>query len=87
LLDSIKKSKKRIFVNAQINSSNFLYRSLDKYKNVDSIIINETELRQDLKITFIKHRFLAFKLIKKNKLKILVVTMGSKGVLFVNNKS
>ena len=32
IINSIKKLKKRIFVNAQINSSNFLYRSLEKYK-------------------------------------------------------
>ena len=87
IISSIKKSKKRIFVNAQINSSNFLYRSLDKYKNVNSIIINETELRQDLRDNVSNTEILAFKLLKKNRLKNLVVTMGSKGVLLVNNKS
>ena len=79
IINSIKKLKKRIFVNAQINSSNFLYRSLEKYKNVDSIIINETELRQDLRDNVSSTEILAFKLLK-NRLKNLVVTMGNKGI-------
>ena len=82
----LKKSKKSLFVNAQINSSNFLYRSLGRYKNVDSIIINETELRQDLKDNISSTIILAFKLLKKNNLKNLIVTMGNNGVLLVNNK-
>ena len=86
IVEFLKKTKKRLFVNAQVNSSNFLYRSLNRYTNVDSIIINETELRQDLKDNSSDIYYLAKKLLKKNKLKNLIVTMGINGVILVNNK-
>ena len=86
IVNFLKKSKKRLFLNAQINSSNFLYRSLDRYKKIDSIIINETELRQDLKDNSSNIDLLAQELLKKNKLRNLIVTMGRNGVLMVNNK-
>ena len=44
----IKKSR-FIAVNAQINSSNFDRHSLDNYNNVDFMIINEGELRHEMK--------------------------------------
>ncbi len=86
IVKEICKFKKGLYVNAQINSANFLYRSLSRYRNVNTIIINETELRQDLKDNLSRLDILAKRLIKKNRLKNLIVTKGIDGVIMVNSK-
>ena len=41
--------KKSLFLalNAQVNASNIGYHTMDKYKNVECVVINETELRHE----------------------------------------
>ena len=43
------KSSKFLALNAQVNASNIGYHTIQKYKNVDCVIINETELRHELR--------------------------------------
>ena len=43
--EKIKKRSKFIAANSQINSSNIGHHTLDFYKNVDLMIINEKELK------------------------------------------
>ena len=43
------KSKTFFSLNAQINASNRGFHSLIKYKNIDSLIINENELRHEMR--------------------------------------
>ena len=38
-----------ISLNAQINSANIGYHSINKYNGINSLIINENELRQELR--------------------------------------
>ena len=82
----ISASKKFKSINAQINSANVGYHSLDKYSNIDTIIINETELRHELRDRSEKLEILMKKLTKKIKCKYLVVTSGSSGVCLYNIK-
>lgn len=78
----ISRSKKFKAVNVQINSSNNNNHSLNKYKNIDVVIINESELRLELRENNKDLKILAQYLIKKNKIKNLIVTRGKNGATF-----
>ena len=69
-------------LNSQLNSSNSNYHSLSKYKNLDVVIINESELRLEMKEDKKNLKTLALNLIKKNKIKNLIITQGKNGVTF-----
>lgn len=73
-----------VAVNAQINSSNFGHHTLEHYKNIDFMIINESELNHE-----IRNRDLglnkSIKILSKSlKIKYLAVTRGSSGVILYN---
>ena len=44
-------SQKKIFfsLNAQVNAANLGFHSLSKYRNIDALIINESELRHEMR--------------------------------------
>ena len=69
IVKEIKKSKKFISVNAQINAANIGYHTVDKYYGVDVIVINENELRQELRDKVGDIKVLAKKLISAKKIK------------------
>lgn len=84
----ISKIKKFKTLNAQLNSSNMGYNSLNNYKNLEAVIINESELRQEFKAAKKDLNILAKNLMKKNNIKNLVITKGKNGViLFRKNLS
>jgi rfaE bifunctional protein kinase chain/domain/rfaE bifunctional protein nucleotidyltransferase chain/domain len=78
----ISKMSKFKALNSQLNSSNANYHSLQNYKNMDVVIINESELRIELREEELDIKFLAMSLIKKNNIKNLIVTQGKKGATF-----
>jgi rfaE bifunctional protein kinase chain/domain/rfaE bifunctional protein nucleotidyltransferase chain/domain len=79
------KSSNFIAVNAQINAANFGHHSLENYSNVDLIVINETELRHEMRSKNSDIRDLLKSLSERLKIKYLVVTRGSSGVVLYNN--
>lgn len=86
--NSIKKSFKNCFINTQINSFNIRSQNINKYKNSNCVIINEGELRLDLKDNTNSLQNLSKVFFKKYKVKTLVVTSGSKGAnIFYNSKN
>ena len=86
IVEKLKKTNKFIYVNAQINSANIGYHTINKYQRVNSIIINENELRHELKDNNTDIKKLAKKLILEKKIKKLIVTQGKNGVLLMDNK-
>ncbi len=80
-IKKIKKIKKFIAVNVQVNSSNIGYHSLKNFNGVDCVIINENELRYEMRSKQEKIETLMKKLINDMKLRHLVVTRGSSGVI------
>jgi cytidyltransferase-like protein len=74
---------KFISLNAQVNASNYGYHSLRKYKKINSLIINENELRHELRDKKSSLDILAFKLIKDFNIKVLIITRGKEGSLMV----
>ena len=79
--------KKFITLNAQVNASNIGYHTLQKYKNVDATIINETELRHEMRSKNDDLISLSRKLIKKLRTKNLLVTRGKNGAILINKKN
>jgi rfaE bifunctional protein kinase chain/domain/rfaE bifunctional protein nucleotidyltransferase chain/domain len=78
---------KFVAVNVQINSSNLGYHSLKNYIGASCVIINENELRYELRSKVEKVEILAKNLTKQLKLKYLIITRGSSGTILYETKN
>ncbi len=83
----ISKLKKFIALNAQVNASNYGYHSLEKYKKIDTLLINETELRHEIRDKLSDVYYLAKILKKKHNIKNLIVTRGRNGAFLIESKN
>ncbi len=83
----LSKKSKYVALNAQINAANRGYHTMNKYKNIDCVIINETELRHELRDKNSKVNYLMNNLSKNLNISNLVVTQGSEGATLYNKKS
>jgi len=81
------KHSKFLALNAQANSANIGYHTIQKYKNVDCVVMNEQELRHELRNKNEKIEILAKKLAKIINIKNLIITRGSKGAFLYNSKN
>jgi bifunctional ADP-heptose synthase (sugar kinase/adenylyltransferase) len=79
----IKKSK-FCSLNAQINAANIGHHSLEKYKNLDCVIINLNELKHEMRSRSKNFAPIGKKLIKKMNIDNLIVTMGRAGAALLN---
>ena len=82
----ISKKAKFVALNAQINAANRGYHTMNKYKNIDCVIINETELRHELRDKNTKINNLMNSLSSNLNIKDLIVTQGSEGATLYNKK-
>ena len=80
------KNSKFLALNAQVNASNSGYHSIQKYKGVDCVVINETELRQELRDKNEKLEILIKNLTKMIGINNLVITRGSSGAILYSSK-
>ena len=87
LSDIISKKSKFICVNTQINSFNVGTQRINKYKSPDCLIINESELRHELRDSISSIDFLAKKIWEIIKYKKLVITCGSLGAVIFNARA
>jgi rfaE bifunctional protein kinase chain/domain/rfaE bifunctional protein nucleotidyltransferase chain/domain len=71
--------KKNLIVNTQINAANFGYHTISKYRGVQSAVINEIELRFEMRDRKKSVEELLVNLSKNLKIKNLFVTCGKKG--------
>ena len=78
--------EKFIALNAQVNASNIGYHTLQKYKNINAIIINETKLRHEMRSKKDDINLLSRKLITKLNKKIYL-SQGENGAFLINNKN
>ena len=76
----ITKKSRFVALNAQINASNIGHHSINKYNDIDCLVINENEIRHEMRDKEGKLTNLMIRLSKKNKIKYLIVTQGSEGV-------
>ena len=73
----ISRLKNFVALNAQVNASNHGYHSLSKYKKINTLLINENELRHEMRNKSEDIVNLSTKL-KKFNIKNVVVTRGRK---------
>jgi rfaE bifunctional protein kinase chain/domain/rfaE bifunctional protein nucleotidyltransferase chain/domain len=86
IANQIKNLKKEIFLNAQVNAANIGYHSINKYNNISSLIINENELRQELRDNKSDLKSLAKILMKQKNITKIIVTCGKNGAILVDEK-
>ncbi len=75
---------KYLALNAQVNAANVGYHSMRNYKNVNCVIINEKEIRHELRDKNSNIEFLMKKLSKQQNIKNLIVTQGTAGSILYN---
>ena len=80
-------NSKFLSLNAQINASNIGYHTLRNYNNFDTLIINEKELRHEMRDKRSKTESLMNNLASEKKIKNLIVTIGEKGSILFNKLS
>ena len=80
------KYSKYLAINAQVNAANIGYHSMRKYKKVDCVIINDRELRHELRDKNRNIEYLMKKLSVDQMIKNLIVTQGDKGSLFFSKR-
>ncbi len=81
----ISSHSKFVSLNAQINAANIGYHMMNNYKGINCIIINEAELRHELRDRETDIDTLMIKLTIKLKSKFLIVTQGSSGAKLYSN--
>ena len=81
IADYITKKSKKISINAQVNAANTSFHNIRKFKNFDTLVINATELRHEMRERGGNLLTLAKKLIKDLNVKNIVVTKGINGVV------
>ncbi len=86
LIKKLNYSKQTVALNAQINASNVSFHSLNEYKNIDCVIINERELRHQLRNRNSDIKQLLKKISFEQKYKNIIVTRGSQGAIMFDSK-
>ncbi len=81
------KRSKFIALNAQSNSSSVGYHTIQKYKNLDCVVMNETELRHELRDKNENTITLAKKLSFMINTKDIIITKGSSGAVLYSSKA
>ena len=79
-------NSKFLAVNAQLNASNIGFHSMRKYINPNCVIINDRELRYELRDRNSPVTELMKKLCNDQKINNLIVTMGTQGSIFYNKQ-
>jgi len=83
----ISKQSQFTSVNAQINAANIGYHTMNNYHDIDCTIINETELRHELRDRETDVEELMKQLAQSLQTKNLVVTQGSSGATLFDSKN
>ena len=80
------KYSKFLALNAQINAANVGFHSMKNYKNINCVIMNDRELRHELRNKNEKIEILMKKFSKDQNIINLIVTQGDQGSIFYNKK-
>ncbi len=83
---TICKYSKFLSLNAQVNAANIGYHNIRNYNNFNSLIINEKEIRHEMRNKITKLKILMKNLSNEKKIDNLIVTRGGKGSIMFNRK-
>ena len=78
---------KYLALNAQVNSANIGYHSMRNYRNINCVIINETEIRHEMRNKNERIELLMKELAYKQNIENLIVTRGTKGAVLYNKRN
>ena len=81
------RKSKFLSLNTQINASNIGYHTLRNYNNFNTLIINEKELRYEMRDKRSKTESLMSHLASEKKINNLIVTIGEKGSILLNRST
>tara|TARA_B110000008_G_scaffold44028_1_gene41768 strand:- start:2 stop:1522 length:1521 start_codon:yes stop_codon:yes gene_type:complete len=84
IAEHISNTDKFISLNAQVNAANIGTHSIRKYHNVNCLIINESELRHEMRQREGDIEKIAYTLKDMISSKYIAVTQGKKGALIIN---
>lgn len=85
---TICKKSNFLALNAQVNASNIGYHTIANYKNFNTLIINEKEIRHEMRDKNSKTEILMKRLSVEKNIQNLVVTKGEKGsIMYQKNKN
>ena len=80
--------KDKLYINVQVNSFNRHYQSVQKFKKFNTLVINESEMRNEFRSIKLSIDELAKKFFKITKCKKLIITMGKNGsISYSKNKN
>ncbi len=78
---------KFLALNAQVNASNIGYHTIRNYNKFNTLIINEKEIRHEMRDKVSKLEILMSNLSKEKKITNIIVTVGNRGsILYNRNK-
>ena len=80
------KLSKYLALNAQVNAANIGYHSMRNYKNIDCVIINEKEIKHEMRDNNEQVEVLMKKLSLQQNIKNLIVTQGTSGSVMYSKK-
>ena len=75
----INRLSKSIALNAQLNAANLGLHTINNYKNIETVVINEMEMRLEMRDRYSSIKTLLKKLSSKLNIKNLIVTRGNNG--------
>ena len=78
------KNSKFLALNAQINAFNIGYHTIRNYKNFNTLIINEKEIRHEMRDKVSKLEVLMSNLSIEKKINNVIVTVGNRGSILYN---
>ena len=81
IIDYIIKNAKHLSVNTQLNSANYGFHTISKYKRIQYACMHEGELRHDFRSRSRKIEDLAIDLYKRVNAETVTVTQGDRGAL------
>ena len=87
IAEHISNSKKFVSINAQVNAANIGTHDIRKYNNVNCLIINETELRHEMRKREGDSKKLAADLKELIDAQYMSVTRGKDGAFIMNDKN
>lgn len=82
----ITSNSKFLSLNSQLNSSNIGFHKIRKYHNANLLLINEDELRNELREKNTNIQNLLSNFIDNHKYKSIIITRGKNGVIMSNKK-
>jgi len=81
------KKSKFLALNAQVNASNIGFHTIRNYKNFNTLLINEKEIRHEMRDKISKLEVLMSSLSKEKNIKNLIVTRGGNGAILYYKKN